>query len=158
MRRVEGNADVKLLECTNPVQNKWRVRWDVQVADGSTTFMEEEFKGKPDVDTVRSLIYGWINDRVDEKILSGLTFLGNKVWLSRENQFNYKSIYDLAVQTGGKNLPVKFKFGTDEQPYYVDFNTLEDLSFFTQKWLTHIKTTVENGWKEKDLVDFTLYI
>ena len=158
MRRVEGNADVKLLECTNPVQNKWRVRWDVQTVDGSTTFMEEEFTGKPDVDTVRSLIYGWINNRVDETILSGFTFLGNKVWLSRENQFNYKSIYDLAVQTGGKNLPVKFKLGTDETPCYVSFNTLDELSFFYQKCLSHIKTTVESGWTEKDSVDFTLYI
>ena len=38
------------------------------------------------------------------------------VWLSSENQFNYKAAYDLAVQTGGATLPVTFKFGTDEVP------------------------------------------
>ena len=30
MRRVEGSAGVSLMECTNPVKDKWRIRWDVQ--------------------------------------------------------------------------------------------------------------------------------
>ena len=30
MNRVNGAQGVKLLECTNPVKGKWRVRWDVQ--------------------------------------------------------------------------------------------------------------------------------
>ena len=29
MKRVEGYSDIKLLECTNPVKNKWRLRFDV---------------------------------------------------------------------------------------------------------------------------------
>lgn len=57
MRRVEGNADVKLLECTNPVQNKWRMRWDVQTdVNGSTSFMEAEFSGKPTVEEIERTI------------------------------------------------------------------------------------------------------
>ena len=31
MKRTEGSAVVKLLECVNPVKNKWRIRWDVIV-------------------------------------------------------------------------------------------------------------------------------
>ena len=30
MKRVEGSAGVSLLECTNPVKNKWRIRWGVE--------------------------------------------------------------------------------------------------------------------------------
>ena len=30
MKRVEGYAGVKLMECVSPVKNKWRIRWDVQ--------------------------------------------------------------------------------------------------------------------------------
>ena len=44
MRRVEGSAGVSLMECTNPVKDKWRIRWDVQEKeDGSASYMEEEF-------------------------------------------------------------------------------------------------------------------
>ena len=45
MKRVEGSAGVSLLECVNPVKNKWRVRWDVQPSEqeGNASYMEEEF-------------------------------------------------------------------------------------------------------------------
>lgn len=42
MKKVEGNIGVRLLECINPIKNKWRVRWDVQPGEnGSATYMEE---------------------------------------------------------------------------------------------------------------------
>ena len=51
MKRVEGSAGVKLIECVSPAKNKWRVRWDVEErADGSASYMEENFQGKPPVD------------------------------------------------------------------------------------------------------------
>ena len=48
MRRVEGSSGVSLMECTNPVKDKWRIRWDVQEKEnGSASYMEEEFGHKP---------------------------------------------------------------------------------------------------------------
>ncbi len=158
MKRVQGSENVRLIECVNPIQDKWRVRWDVQTTSEGTSFIEEEFSGKPDMEKIKSLIFSWIGERVNERILSGFTYLGQKVWLSQENQFNYKSIYDLAVQTGGRNLPVVLKFGTDDMPYYAKFSTLDELTDFYMKIMSHIHSTIENGWKEKDAVDFTLYI
>lgn len=41
---------MNLLECTNPVRNKWRARWDVQPseeAEGQATYLEQEFQGCP---------------------------------------------------------------------------------------------------------------
>ena len=114
-----------LLECTNPVLGKWRVRWGVEAKeDGSATYMEEELDHRPDADEIRSLVSEWYNSRTDERILSGFEYDGQPVWLSSENQFNYKAAYDLAVQTNGKNLPVTFKFGTDNVPYYKTFDTV----------------------------------
>lgn len=75
MKRVQGNPDVALLECTNPVRNKWRVRWDVTADDsGVTSYMEEEFNHKPSGEEIKSLISGWINARTDERILSGFRY------------------------------------------------------------------------------------
>ena len=159
MKRVQGSKDVQLLGCTNPVQDKWRIRWDIQTTeDGITSFVEEEFSEKPDIEKIKSVIFSWIDHRVEERIKSGFTYLGQKVWLSQENQFNYKSTYDLAVQTKGKNLPVTFKFGTDDMPYYAKFNTLSELSDFYLKMVAYIREMVENGWKDKDTIDFTLYL
>ena len=114
MKRVEGSSGISLLECVNPVKDKWRVRWDVQhnEQDDSVSYMEEEFPYKPD----------------GEEIRSGFTYNGIPVWLSQENQFNYKSAYDLAVQTDGTSLPVRFKFGTDDEPVYYEFNTWDNLT------------------------------
>ena len=158
MRRVKGSSGVSLLECTNPVKGKWRVRWDVEVGeDGSTSYMEEELDHKPNAEEVRSLVSEWYNAETDERILSGFEYDGQPVWLSSENQFNYKAAYDLAVQTGGLNLPVTFKFGTDDSPSYRTFETVEELQSFYIKAMAHIQTALLEGWKKKDALDLALY-
>lgn len=158
MKRVEGSAGVSLLECTNPVKNKWRVRWDVETReDGSASYMEEELDHKPDAEEVRSLVSGWYNAETDKRILSGFEYEGQLVWLSSENQFNYKAAYDLAIQTGGQNLPVTFKFGTDDSPSYRTFETVEKLQDFYIKVMEHVQTALLEGWKKKDALDLALY-
>lgn len=48
MKRAQGSLEVKLLECVNPIKNKWRVRWDVQEHDdGTADYMEAELTHKP---------------------------------------------------------------------------------------------------------------
>lgn len=158
MKRVEGSAGVSLLECTNPVKNKWRVRWDVETnEDGSASYMEEELDHKPDAEEIRLLVSKWYNDETDERILSGFEYDGQPVWLSSENQFNYKAAYDLAVQTNGQNLPVTFKFGVEDAPYYRTFDTLADLQDFYMKAMKHIQDALSEGWKKKDFLNVNLY-
>lgn len=158
MKRVEGSAGVLLLECTNPVKNRWRLRWDVEARDdGSASYMEEELDHKPAAEEVRSLVSGWYNAETDKRILSGFEYDGQLVWLSNENQFNYKVAYDLAVQTGGQNLPVTFKLGNDDSPSYRTFETVEELQDFYVKAIKHIQTALSEGWKKKDALDLDLY-
>ncbi len=105
---------MKLLECVNPIKNKWRVRWDVQEHDdGTADYMEAELTHKPTDEEIKDLVRKWYNQQTDAAILSGFSYEGSPVWLSQENQYNYKAAYDLAVQTDGKTLPVTFKLGTD---------------------------------------------
>lgn len=158
MRRVEGNSGVQLLECTNPVKNKWRVRWDVVPGEGDVvTYMEEEFVCKPNRTEIRALITDWYNRQTEERILSGFNYEEVPVWLSQENQFNYKAAYDLAVQTDGDTLPVVFKFGTDTEPVYKTFTTIEELTKFYTCAMKYIQDTLRQGWKKKDALDMTLY-
>lgn len=158
MERIEGTAGVKLIECVNPVKQKWRIRWDVQEnEDGSANYMEEEFLGQPSPEMIKSVILDWYNEQINKTILSGFVYEDKLVWLSTENQFNYKAVYDLAVQCNGTTLPVIFKFGTDEQVHYHIFGTLEELTDFYTKALKHIQDTLMDGWKKKDAFNPELY-
>ena len=160
MKRVEGDIGVSLLECVNPRKNKLRVRWDIQAKENNeniVTFMEEEFDHCPTDEEIKSLVIGWYNEQIDNAILMGMTYNGVQVWLSQENQFNYKAAYDLAIQTAGKTLPVVFKLGTDEKPVYKQFTTLNELSNFYNQAMTYIQNTLAKGWRTKDSIDFTKY-
>lgn len=158
MKRVYGNPDVSLFECVNPIKNKWRVRWDIQKEDDGYSYMETEFNHKPSLDEIKQTIIGWHNNQVEEKILSGFTYEDSQVWLSTTNQFNYKSAYDLAVQKIEGSLPVTFKFGTDEQPKYREFTTLEELTDFYLKSQQYIQNILLDGWKKKDSFNESQYL
>lgn len=85
MNRVNGAQGVRLIECTNPVKDKWRVRWDVHNnEDGSADYMEAEFHGRPSDDTIKAMVSQWFNDRTIEAIRSGFAW-HERVALGRES-------------------------------------------------------------------------
>lgn len=157
MQRATGNADVALIECINPRKNKWRVRWDVKTTDDGANWMEEEYTHKPTIDEIKATIKGWYNEHTDEKIHSGFVWNEMAIWLSTENQFNYKAAYDLAVQTNGATLPVTFKFGTDEEPTYKTFDTLDELADFYAKAMAYVQSVLADGWSAKDGINWAQY-
>ena len=106
---------------------------------------------------VKEFILDYYNQKIDEKILSGMMWNGMKVWLSSENQFNYKAAYDLAVQTNGANLPVVFKFGETHEPQYYKFTNMEEFSDFYMKTMAYIQKTLAEGWEFKDSINWEVY-
>lgn len=159
MQNVSGCQGVSLIECVNPRKGKWKIRWNVKDnGDGSSTWMEEDFNHKPTEAEVRDVILGWYNENIDSEIREGFKWNGLDVWLSTENEFNYKAAYDLAVQTQGASLPVTFKLGTDDEPVYHEFSDVEELSDFYTKAMAYIQGVLEKGWKEKDTFDFSKYV
>lgn len=139
------------------------VMWDYSpiVVNGEKTDMgrwkEETIKGQASVEEVKNIILTDYNTKIDNQILSGMTWNDMPIWLSGENQFNYKAIYDIAVQTNGLNLPVIFKFGEVNKPIYYEFKDIETLSDFYLKSVKHVQDTLLNGWKEKDNINWELY-
>lgn len=109
---------------------------------------------KPDEDELKTDITDLINATVDAKILSGYEWSGHKVWLSSENQFNYKAVYDLACKDSSV-LPVKFKMGEDKDGnvVYHTFETVDELSDFYVGAIKYINTCINEGWTEKDAID-----
>lgn len=121
------------------------------------TWSVHTFISKPSFGQLKDFILAEINKRTDEKILSGFEWNGMSVWLSSENQFNYKAAYDLAVQSNGTNLPTVFKFGSNEEPKYHKFDTVEELSDFYVKAMTYINEQLAIGWAKKDSIDWSVY-
>lgn len=117
------------------------------------TWAEEIFHGIPTEAQMREVVNRYYNQVTDRRILEGFRWNGVPVWLSTENQFNYKATHDLAVQTGGATLPVTFKLGTDEEPSYVTFNTVDEISAFYTAALAYIQECYTDGWKQKDAFD-----
>ena len=160
--REYGPSGVYVIECINPRKNKYRIRWDFQPfeLDGDeklVSFIEVEVKYKPTMLEVKDIILSWYNETTDKAILSGFKWKDMPVWLSSENQFNYKAAYDLAFQTNGASLPTVFKFGTTEEPIYYKFDTLEELQDFYVKAMTYINEQLAIGWAKKDNIDWGEY-
>lgn len=157
MRKSQGHISTTLIECINYKIAKYRIRWDFQPYEEEVSFMEEDILHKPTLSEVKNIVLKGYNAIVDEAILNGFKWKEMEVWLSSENQFNYKAAYDLAFQTNGASLPTVFKFGTTEEPVYYKFDTLEELTDFYTKALTYINEQLAIGWYKKDSIDWSVY-
>ena len=138
-------------------RNKWELVYGFDTDGVSGWTYRERFNHKPTIEEIKDTIITQINRNVDEKILCGLVWKNMPIWLSTENQFNYKAAYDLAVQTNGESLPVKFKFGTNETPVYHTFNNLEELQEFYITSITFVQQVLNDGWNEKDNLDLSVF-
>ena len=121
------------------------------------TWTETIITPKPTFQQAKTFILDYINGRTTHSIESGFKWRDMSVWLSTENQFNYKAAYDFAVQTGGANLPTVFKFGDTENPVYYKFDNLDDLTDFYTKAMTYVNEQLAIGWHKKDSIDWSAY-
>lgn len=153
--RIHGVASP--VQCINPVRDIWMITWKKEAdEEGNLSFLSETFEHKPSLSEIKEVILAWYNTAIDTEIISGFTWKDMPVWLSMENQFNYKVAYDIAIQSNGKLLPT-FKFGTTENPVYHKFEDLEDLQDFYLEAMTYVNETLAKGWAEKDAIDWEEY-
>lgn len=108
---------------------------------------------------IKEAILSDINAQTDAQILTGFVWNDKLVWLSSENQFNFKAAYDLAVQTKGKSLPVKFKLGEQEDgtPVYHTFEAMTEFTDFYTSAIAFINQCLNEGWERKDNIDWSQY-
>lgn len=91
-----------------------------------------------------------IDAETDEKILTGHVWNDTPIWLSSENQFNYKAAYDIAYQTNGANLPITFKLGEKNgESIFYTFDSVEELQGFYISCVNHINACLNEGWTKK---------
>ena len=133
-----------------------------ELGDGKAEWFEVVFykkHGKPNLEAVKKAVIADIDAQTDEKILNGYPFTPDGaeepiiVWLSKENQTNFSEAHRLQI------VPVKFKLNetADKQPIYHTFETFEELDRFYKGGVQYINQCLNEGWAEKDSIDWTPY-
>lgn len=159
IQKITGCVGMIPLECVSPRKDKWKIRWSFkELENGMAEWMEQDFDHKPTMEEVKNSIIKWYNSQIDVQIISGFKWKNMSVWLSTENQFNYKAAFDAAVMSDGQTLPVTFKFGTDDEPLYYEFTDIEELSDFYYKSVTYVQKVLKEGWETKDNINFSVYV
>ena len=120
--------------------------------DGQGFDYRHRFDHRPTASEVLKVITDHVDSLTDQKILTGYRWQGKNVYLSSENQFNFKAAYDVAVQTEGAQLPIKFKLGENAEglPMYHTFNSMNAFTDFYTGAISFIQQTLAAGWEEKD--------
>lgn len=142
------------------------------LGDGKAEWFEVVFykkQGKPSFNQAKEAILKDIDAQTDEAILCGMdwTILHGddegktvKVWLSKENQDNFKAKHDAAIQYPKVvKFPMKYKIGEFEgsTPAYENFQNIEELAQFYLGGLAYIEQCYNAGWARKDSIDWAPY-
>ena len=133
MIRIYADSKAEPVRCTNRRRGIWRITWDYQETETpegvQRSYMEETFDHLPALAEIKAV----------------------------ENQMNYKTAYDLALQTGGENLPVTFKLGEEDNPTFYEFASMQQLQEFYTGAVKHIQETQKEGWALKKAIDWSVY-
>ena len=110
------------------------------------------------INVVKEAVYGDINARTDDNILEGFVWNDIKVWLSAENQRNFSEAQRMASAIPSI-LPLTFKLGEteEEEPVYHTFESVEELDGFYVSAFAYINQCLNQGWQEKDAIDWQPY-
>jgi hypothetical protein len=166
---MEVKNKKKYFKPYNKVNNKHvTIMWDYkpimkinakgeEIESPLATWQEYTFNHIPTLAEIKSVIIDYYNHLIDEEILTGFVWKDMNIWLSTENQFNYKVAYDLALQTNGASLPVVFKFDNKNEVVYHEFNTLDEITDFYLNCIKFVQTTLMNGWKQKDEINWDFF-
>lgn len=127
--------------------------------DGNGYNMRKNYDHKPTKTELKEDITQLIDGITDSKILQGFRWNEVSVYLSTENQMNFKAAFDLNMQTGGLMLPVKFKLGEDTEgnAVYHTFENMDDFTDFYTSAVSYINQCLNEGWAEKDSLDMLSY-
>ena len=103
----------------------------------------------PPSEVLTSDVEGLVNAWVEDGILTGFVWEGRRVWLSVENQLNYRWAMDAAVM-GGLTFPYRVRVVEGSGAGYVEMEDEEKLKQFWLGAQAHIRKMLEAGWVLKD--------
>jgi hypothetical protein len=161
---------VKITDYTPMIKiskDKWRVYFDKKDNDDGVTCLCQVFDliGSSKellIEKIKESITDFYNKQTDKAILSGFVWIDSakkehNVWLSSENQFNYKAAYDAYVANGMPTNGFIVKFGDNYNNDYYTFTDITTLADFYLKGLKYVQDTLSVGWTTKNAIDWSVY-
>lgn len=140
------------VEEIDPIRGVWRVRFGRESGeDGTQTCLYADFDHRPTDAEIREFITEHYDAECDAECEWGMRYKGLIVYLSFENKFNFKAVFDLAARSPAKSFPLTFKFWKDENtPVYWEFRTIDELTEFYVSAMRHLMATYNRWWAKKD--------
>lgn len=86
-----------------------------------------------------------INQETDAKILNDFVWNGNEFYLTMENQFNFKNLYDLREM---KSYPVTIKTKTG----FIELQNKEEVADFYLAGVNFVEKCIKDGWAQKEKI------
>lgn len=153
-----GHKDNPVIQFINPIYNRWLVSWrkDTTDTNDNVTFVAEIFDHKPNINEIKDAIESYYNQIVQEKIRQEFKWKEYNIWLSLENQINYKSIYDL-IENKTLEKPPIIKVYKELKDTYYQFESLQEFKDFYSAVNLFIKNTLESYWWIKDNIKYDEY-
>lgn len=155
MKKTYSKEHPQEIAIYDKIKGSYIVAFDIKEVEDGYEYLTYIFNSIPSVEDIKDLFISYYNTQCDLEIASGFIYDGNIVWLTLENQLNYKIALDLASQENFKT--VKFKIGTLEEPVYVTFESYEELNNFVKDIHTYISQTLQKYWEIKDNLDWSKY-
>ena len=131
-------------------QRHYALIFGIYEENGWTYQWRKQYDHLPSKEELRADITGLINAETERTILTGMTWKGIHLWLSKENQRNISDAVRAAT------IPVRLKLGEDESgnPIYHTFEDDGELTELYKAVWEHILSSLDYGWREKDSVDY----
>ena len=137
---------------------KYIISWGLEKnKDGSYSWKYFFATKKPTPAEIKNILDAYINDNTKNSIINNFYWNGMHVYLSIENQIDYKLLFDITTLCGGENLPEKIKFNINGETIYYEFETLDEFTSFMIAMNKHIRTCLAKGNELKDSIDYTQY-
>lgn len=154
------------LECFFPLREERTrtvISYGLEIGNPLSTWHEVAINkrdfGTPSLEAVKRAIFADINARTSQRIIGGMVWKDKPVWLSRDNQANWQADYEQARELGESAFPMKTKLGEDGEgnPVYHTFNSFNSLNDFHKAYMQHRQQCLQDGWRQKDSIDWSQY-
>lgn len=153
-----GGATENGASLTQIGKKNWLLMFGLSTDDNSENewHYRKNYNHKPSKEELKDDLEQLVNSITDQSILNGFVWKDMPVYLSTENQMNFKAVYDLTIQTSGKTLPIQFKLGEDSDgnAVYYKFTDVDTFTDFYSKTVSYIVDCINKGWAEKDNIDY----
>jgi hypothetical protein len=143
----------------NSKTKKYIVSWGlINVGGDNYQWNYKIFNSKPSINVIKDTINSSINQNTKQYIENNFKWNGMSIYLSIENQIDYKLLLDTTILLEGTNLPEEVKFKVNGENIYYSFETIDDMKDFIIAMNNHIRRYIAEGNKAKDEVNYDEYV